>query len=88
MAKQTKQEPEEKQFGLKPIELNLIGNSQARAQQALFDICTFIAVERLAYPVDKQTTFRVENGMLIIGRLPEAPEASQADTGEQNVSVA
>lgn len=67
--------PEEKQFGLKPIELNLIANGQARAQQALFDLCTFIATERLAWHVDQRTQFRVEDGKLFISTLPEPPEA-------------
>lgn len=67
----------ERQFGLKPIELNLIANGQARAQQALFDICTFIATERLAWHVNERTQFRVDGGKLFISELPE--EAKEAE---------
>ena len=71
--------PGEKQFSLKPIELNLIANNQARAQQSLFDLCTFIAAERLAYTVSERTQFRVEDGKLFISELEppaEEPEVS------------
>lgn len=65
---------DEKQFSLKSIELNLIANGQARAQQALFDICTFIATERLAWHVSERTQFRVEGDKLFISDLPEVKE--------------
>lgn len=66
--------PTEKQFSLKAIELNLIANNQARSQQALFDICTFIASERLAITVSQRTQFRVEDGNLFVSELPEVKE--------------
>lgn len=67
----------EKQFSLKAIELNLLANNQARAQQALFDICTFIASERLAITVTQRTQFRVEDGKLFVTELPEVKEPEQ-----------
>lgn len=78
-------EPKEKQFDLKAIELNLIANGQARAQQALFDMCTFIASERLAINVTQYTQFRVEDGKLFVTELdPPAEDKPEAET----VSVA
>lgn len=85
MGKQTKEEPAEKEYGLKPIELNLIAGHQQRAQQGLFDLCAFIALERLAVNVDQLTTFRVENGKLFVGRLPEPPAEEKP---KDEVSVA
>lgn len=67
----------EKQFSLKAIELNLLANNQARAQQALFDICTFIASERLAVTVSQRTQFRVEDGKLYVSEMPEVKEPGQ-----------
>lgn len=72
--------PGEKQFSLKPIELNLIANKQSRAQAEMFDTFSFIAMERLAYNVTQRTQFRIDNGILFISELPE-------DEGE-DVSVA
>lgn len=75
----TDKQPTEKQFSLKAIELNLIANGQARAQQAMFDLCTFISTERLAYTVTKNTQFRVEDGNLFISELAEVSETPEAE---------
>lgn len=71
--------PDTKQFSLKNIELNLIANNQARSQQSLYDICTFIAAERLAYQVTPQTQFRVEDGKLFISEHPVEAELPSDD---------
>ena len=78
MSKQTKDEPAEKEYSLNPIELNLLGANQQRAQQGMFDICTFIATERLAYRVTNLTQFRVEDGKLYIGERELTPEEQKA----------
>lgn len=73
-------QPEEKQFSLKKTELNLIGNANNRHNQALLDLFSYIAIERLAYDVTEQTQFRTDaDGNLYITEL--APEA------EEEVSV-
>lgn len=72
MTKNKTTEPEEKQFSLKNTELNLIGNATQRHNQTLLDLFSYIAIERLNYPVTQQTQFRTdENGTLFITELPE-----------------
>lgn len=70
----------EAQFSLKPIELQMIQNMHDRSNSALFDFCSFIAIERLAYTPGKGTTFRVENGTLFVGEVavPEEPQEEVA----------
>lgn len=67
-----------KEFGLKPIEQNLLGAMQARHQQAIFDVCTFIATERLAVQVTPLTVFAVENGKLYVSEREMTPEEQAA----------
>lgn len=57
---------EEKQFSLKESELQLINSLQAAYLQNQSMCISFIAAERLAYPVSENTVFRIENGTLFI----------------------
>lgn len=50
--------PEKKTFSLKPNESELINGELRRHNVALASIFSFIAIERLAYPVDAQTAFQ------------------------------
>lgn len=73
----------EKQYSLKNTELNLIGNVSRRRDQAMLDIFSYIAIERLNYPVTEQTEFRTdEKGDLYISER----EVEQAK--EDEVAVA
>lgn len=75
MSKKTKEEPKEKQYGLKPIELRLIESLQQSYFQNLSTTLSFIALERLAYPVTEYTRFRIEDGKLFVQDvIPEAPK--------------
>lgn len=73
-------ESKEAKYSLKAIELQMIQNMHDRANSALFDYLSFVAIERLAYTPNKGTTFRVENGALYIGDtpIPEEPKEEVA----------
>lgn len=64
MAKDTK--AQEKEFGLKDIELRLVETLQQTYFQNLSNVLSFIALERLAYPVTEHTRFRIEDGKLFV----------------------
>jgi hypothetical protein len=70
MSKTKAEQPAEKQFSLKPIEIQMIQNMHDRANSAMFDYFSFIAIERLAYTPTKDTRFRVEQGKLFISEVP------------------
>lgn len=71
--------PEEKMFSLKNTELNLIGNVNRRRDQAMLDIFSYIAIERLNYNVTENTQFRTdEGGNLYISERPETKEEEVA----------
>lgn len=76
--------PEEKSFSLKDIELRMIGLMQAQANQSMGDFLSFLAIERLAYPVTPLTQFKIEDGKLIISEA----EPEVADEKKEEVSVA
>lgn len=68
-------QPEEKQYSLKNIELQIVQNINERHNAALLDFLSFVAIERLAYNVTKSTQFRVDNdGKLYIRELDEEKE--------------
>lgn len=74
MSKVEKKSNEEKAYSLKTTELNLIGNVNRRRDQALLDLFSYIAIERLNYPVTEQTQFRTdEEGTLYITELEPEP---------------
>lgn len=74
----TKSEPtNEKTFSLKPIEIQMVQNMHDRANSALFDFFSFIALERLAYEVTKNTQFRVEQGKLFITEVEPEDKAEE-----------
>lgn len=74
--KETKFEP--KTFDLKQVELQMINNMQNRANQQLFDMCSFIAMERLAYTPNENTRFQVEDQKLVISEAePEQPKEEE-----------
>jgi hypothetical protein len=58
--------PAEKEFGLKDIELRLVETLQQTYFQNLSNVLSFIALERLAYPVTENTRFRIEEKKLFI----------------------
>lgn len=73
-------QPEEKQFSLRNTELNLIGNVNRRRDQALLDIFSYIALERLNYPVTENTEFRTdEKGDLFIKERPEEKKDEEVE---------
>lgn len=75
-------EPEEKQFGLKPIEQRMLLVLQEQYFGVLSNFLSFVAVERLAYNVTENTKFRVEGDKLYIhdAEPEKAPEVSTGDT--------
>lgn len=63
---------EEKQYSLKGTELNMISNCNMRHNAELVDLFSYIALERLNYPVTENTEFRTdEKGDLYIKERPE-----------------
>lgn len=58
--------PEEKQFSLKPVEIKLIEALQQSYFSNLANTLSFIALERLAYPVSQNTRYRVEGNNIFI----------------------
>ncbi len=85
MTKKTSDQPEEKTFALKDIELQMVQNMHNRANQSLFDFFSFIALERLAYTVTENTRFRVEDGKMFISETEpleaNPPEGTPAGEG-------
>lgn len=71
------QKPEEKQFGLKPIEIQMLNVFQQQYNNTLSNFLSFIAMERLAYQVTERTQFRVEGNTLYISEAAEPQEAGQ-----------
>lgn len=76
----TKQE-DEKQFSLKAIELNMLGNINARHNAEVVDFLSFICIERLNYQPTEHTRFRTdENGNLYISEVvPETPDEIETE---------
>lgn len=74
--------PNEKMFGLKDIEMRVIGNINERNNAALLDYLSFVAIDRLAYPVTPQTAFRVDGeGNLYVSERPvETPTEEEVAT--------
>ena len=71
-------EPDEKMFGLKDIEMRVIGNINERNNAALLDFLSFVAIDRLAYNVTPQTAFRVDGeGNLYVSERPEEPKKEE-----------
>lgn len=79
MSKQT--ESDKKQFGLKANEATLIQGELNCHNQALASLLSFIAVERLAYPVDKDTAFTLSQDMteLLIWQNIEEADVKPVD---------
>ena len=73
-------EPDEKMFGLKDIEMRMIGNITERNNAALVDYLSFVAIDRLAYNVTPLTTFRVDGeGNLYVSERPKEPETKEEE---------
>jgi hypothetical protein len=70
---------EEKQYGLKPIELKLLSTLQDTYYTNLSNLLSFVAIERLAYAVTEQTRFRVEDGHLFITEEKVEEEVATGD---------
>lgn len=77
----TKSEPtNEKTFSLKPIEIQMVQNMHDRSNSQLFDFFSFVAMERLAYTVTKDTQFRVEEGKLFITEVAPVEPTEEVAT--------
>lgn len=50
-----------KEYGLKPIDIQMINTIQQQANVALSNFISFVVMDRMAYPVDTQTRFEVDN---------------------------
>ncbi len=83
-------EPEKKTYSLKPNETELIRGELNRHNQALASILSFIAVERLAYPVDQETAFTLDPEMkeILIWQNTSEPEAKPVDLGDGKTDTA
>jgi hypothetical protein len=82
-------EPEEKQFGMKPIEQRMLLVLQEQYFSVLSNFLSFIALERLAYPVTEKTKFRVEGDKLYVHEEQEQPDqAPEVSTGDAPTSEA
>lgn len=77
-------QPDEKEYGLKQIELQLVQVIQNTYFTNLSNLLSFFALERLAYPVTENTRFRVEDGKLFIHE--EKQEEEVATTPEPKES--
>lgn len=66
----------EKEFGLKEIELKLISTIQDTYFANLSNVLSFIALERLGYNVTEKTRFRVEDGKVYIHEEEETVDAA------------
>lgn len=87
MAKNSKpktDEVEEKEFGLKEIELQVISGLQQSYFKDLSMFLSFVSIDRLGYRVTDQTRFRVEDGKVYIKEEP-APEAPAKPKEEVSV---
>lgn len=74
---------EEKEYGIKNIELRLVETLQQTYFQNLSNVLSFIALERLAYPVTEFTRFRIEGDKLFIHEeTPEEEVATSATPKE------
>lgn len=70
--------PNEKEYSLKNIELQLVQVIQNAYFTQLSNFLSFVALERLAYQVTEFTRFRVEDGKLYI--FEEKPEEEAVST--------
>lgn len=70
-----KSNPETKKFSLKPIEQQMLKVFQETYYTNLSNFLSFIALERLSYPVTQNTKYQVDNGELSITEVePDKPE--------------
>lgn len=72
-------EPDKKSFGLKPNESNLIRSEMERHNVAMASLMSFIAVERLAYPVGQQTIFSLSGDQKELVIWENEPPAASLD---------
>lgn len=67
----------EKEYTLKPIEVNLLTAIQQSHQAQMSNVVSFIALERIAYKVTEQTQFRVEGDKLYIHEAEATTDSSE-----------
>jgi len=72
---------EEKEYSIKNIELRLVETLQQTYFQNLSNVLSFIALERLAYPVTENTRFRIDGDKIFIHE--ETPEEEVATTPKE-----
>ena len=69
-------QPDEKQFSLKNIEVQMLQAFESAYFGQLSNFLSYLCLERLAYNVTQNTKFRVEKDQLFISEgQPETPEA-------------
>lgn len=75
--------PEKKRFSLKPNESELLRGEFQRHNISLASMLSFIAVERLAFPVDPQTAFTLEDDLktLVVWQQPVEEPPAPVDLG-------
>lgn len=72
MPKSTTKEEGEKQFSLRPVDLQMIQNFNERHNAALVDFLSYLSIDRLGYQPTEQTRFRTDDkGVLYISELPK-----------------
>lgn len=76
----------EKQFSLKPIELQMVNVLQSTYFTTLSNFLSFIALERLAYSVTEHTKFRIEDGKLFVWEEEATPD-TEVSTGSETTPV-
>ena len=79
MAKKTataSEEPEKKQFSFKETEARILNSILQRNQASVIDFVSFLALERFAYQLTKNTQFEVAGDLksIKIWEAPEQPE--------------
>lgn len=77
--------PTEKQYSLKPIELQMVNVLQSQYFTTLSNFLSFVALERLAYGVTQNTKFRIEGDNIFISE--DTPEADVVSTGSDTTPL-
>lgn len=75
-----------KQFSLKPIELQMCNVLQSQYFTTLSNFLSFLALERLAYPVTEHTKFKIEGDTIFITE-EEPPKPEAVSTGTETTPL-
>ena len=71
----------EKEYSLKPVEVNLINHVRQQTQGIISLVLSYIASDRLAYRLTQRTQFRINGDKIYISELaePKVPVAKAKD---------